>query len=137
VARLVCRFRPRYSLKNVGSTLRTMKRIHEYFFGLCGELASRSHHPQFRHGSIVVHRRSAVIGRGFNRSSLHAEVSSVKNIDNYRRYDNLVVYVCRVNSRGEFMNSKPCTNCMRFMKSNGVSRVYYSDEQGFGKICLY
>lgn len=114
-----------------------MKKVHHYFFGLCGDLASKSHHPQHRHGSIVVHRRSAVIGRGFNRSSLHAEVSSVKSVNNYRKYENLVVYVCRVNTKGEYMDSTPCTSCMKFMRNNGVSRVYFSGKDGlFTKIKL-
>ena len=115
---------------------RTMKRAHADFFTICHQLASRSHHSRFRHGSIAVHRRSAILGRGYNRQNSHAEVSSVKSIDKYYRYENLAVYVCRVSSSGSFMNSRPCPKCMDFMKHNGVSRVYFSDSEGFGKIIL-
>lgn len=111
-----------------------MKKNHMDFFSICHRLASKSHHSRFHHGSVVVHRRSAIIGRGYNRQNSHAEVNAVKSIDKYYLYDNLAVYVCRVNSQGGFMNSKPCSRCMEFMKDNGVRRVYFSDSNGFSKI---
>lgn len=113
-----------------------MKKNHMDFFLICHQLASKSHHSRFRHGSIAVYRRSAIVGRGYNRLKTHAEVSSIKSIEKYYRYDNLVVYVCRVNAQGGFMNSKPCSKCMDFMKDNGVCRVYFSDSNGFSKIII-
>lgn len=76
------------------------------------------------------------MGKGSNRKMLHAEVDAIKSVRRYSRYDNLVVYVCRVNNQNGFMNSKPCSNCMKFMSENGVSKVYYSDTVGFSKIKL-
>lgn len=111
-----------------------MKKNHMDFFAVCHQLASKSHHPRFRHGSIAVHRRSSIIGRGYNRKNIHAEVSAIKSIDKYHRYDNLVIYVCRVNSQGGYMNSRPCSKCADFMKQSGVCRVYFSDSSGFSKI---
>lgn len=113
-----------------------MKRNHMDYFMMCHALASRSQHSRFHHGSIVVYRRGSVVGKGSNRKGVHAEVCSIKNIPRYFRYANLVVFVCRVNAGGGFMNSRPCSNCMRFMKENGVSRVYFSDTVGFGKLIL-
>lgn len=110
-----------------------MKRNHMDYFMMCHSLASRSHHSRFHHGSIVLHRRG-IVGKGCNRKMIHAEVSCVKNIPKYYNYDNLVVYVCRVNTQGGFMNSRPCEKCMLFMKENGVSKVYFSDDNGFSKI---
>ncbi len=104
------------------------------FFSICRQLAFKSHHTRFRHGSIAVYRRSTIVGRGYNRDKVHAEVSAIKNIDKYHLYEHLVVYVCRVNSQGGYMNSKPCSKCMSFMKDNGVGRVYFSDSSGFSKI---
>ena len=112
-----------------------MKRNHMDFFLISKKEASKSHHDRFFHGSVTVHRNT-VIGKGCNRNRIHAEVSSIKNIHNYFKYDNLVVYVCRINRRGGFMMSKPCSNCMAFMKKQGVSKVYYSDEDGFSKLIL-
>lgn len=111
-----------------------MKKNHMDFFAVCHQLASKSHHSRFRHGSIAVHRRSSIIGRGYNRNKIHAEVSAIKSIDKYYRYENLVVYVCRVNPQGGYMNSRPCAKCVDFMKHSGVCRVYFSDASGFSKI---
>lgn len=113
-----------------------MKKNHMDFFNICQQMASRSHHSQFRHGSIAVYRRSAIVGRGYNRHKIHAEVSAVKSIDKYYRYENLVVYVCRINLQGGFMNSRPCPKCIKFMKDSGVSRVYFSDSDGFSKLII-
>lgn len=115
-----------------------MKRSHTHYINVCHALASKSHHPRFHHGSIALKRRGGgILGRGSNRKNLHAEVGSIIDIPNYQRYENLVVYVCRVNSKGGFMNSKPCENCVNFMKSNGVSTVYFSDEVGFSKLKFF
>ena len=111
-----------------------MKRNHMDYFMMCHALASRSQHSRFHHGSIAVQRRGRILGRGSNRKNLHAEVCSITNIPNYHRYENLVVYVCRVNSTGGFMNSRPCQNCLDFMRDNGVCRVYFSDSVGFSKL---
>lgn len=113
-----------------------MKKNHMDFFMTCRQLASKSHHSRFRHGSIAVYRRSTIVGRGYNRMRVHAEVSAIKSIDRYHRYDNLVIYVCRINSQDGFMNSRPCSRCMEFMKANGVCRVYFSDSVGFSKIII-
>ena len=116
--------------------INTMKRNHMDYFMICHALASRSQHSRFHHGSIAVYRRGTIVGRGSNRKNIHAEVSSITNIPNYQRYEKLVVYVCRVNSKGGFMNSRPCCHCMEFMRENGVSRVYFSDTVGFSKLIL-
>ncbi|ACH46859.1 putative cytidine deaminase [Feldmannia species virus] len=115
-----------------------MKKTHETHFDMCRNLAKRSQHSTFRHGSIAV-SGSSVVGKGSNRRSLHAEVSAVKDTvkkkigKGTRR---LKVYVCRVSSAGMFMNSRPCAKCMRFMRDAGVSKVYFSDQFGFAKIVL-
>lgn len=113
-----------------------MKKNRMNFFMMCHDLASRSQHSRFHHGSIAVLRRGSVVGRGSNRKDVHAEVSCITSIPNYSRCRHLVVYVCRVNSRGSFMNSRPCDNCLGFMRANGVSRVYFSDSVGFSKLIL-
>lgn len=113
-----------------------MKKNHTDYYMMCHALASRSQHSRFHHGSLAVQRRGGVLGKGSNKKNVHAEVGSITNIPRYYRYENLVVYVCRVNSRGGFMNSRPCQNCLDFMRKNGVCRVYFSDGAGFTKIIL-
>ena len=106
------------------------------FFMMCHKLTYKSHHSRFHHGAIVVHRKNRILGKGCNKKQIHAEVSAIMDIPHYKRYKNLVVYVCRVNAQGGFLNSKPCCNCMKFMRENGVSKIYYSDDNGFSKIVL-
>ena len=113
-----------------------MKRKDRDYFDLCKDLASRSGHSRFHHGSIVVYRRGRVLGRGNNNGKTHAEINSVKSIPKYFLYDNLSVYVCRINAQGHFMYSRPCDKCMSFMKRNGVCKVHFSDFVGFSKITL-
>ncbi|CAM9133922.1 unnamed protein product [Ectocarpus sp. 8 AP-2014] len=104
---------------------------------MCRDLCARSQHSRFHHGAVTVLRRGhRMLGKGSNRHNAHAEVSSIKAIPQYQRHDNLVVYVCRVNSSGRFMNSRPCVNCLTFMKANHVTRVFFTDGSGFTKINL-
>lgn len=111
-----------------------MKRAYLEFFSEASNLSKKSGHPKFRHGSIVVLRKS-IVGRGANFGYRHAEVSSLMNCDPVWRSsrDKLVVFVCRVNSRGVFMNSKPCGSCQTFMRSRGIRKVYYTiDDSNVG-----
>lgn len=40
------------------------------------------------------------------------------------------VLVVRITADGQLGESKPCCMCVNIMKSNGIKRVYYSDEDG-------
>lgn len=108
------------------------------YFSEASHLTKKSGHPKFRHGSIVVLRNS-IVGKGANFGFMHAEVSSVSSIYKKKlsKKDKLVVYVCRVNSRGLFRNSKPCENCQHYMRRWGIRKVYYTiDESNIGKMKL-
>lgn len=116
--------------------LQDMKKSHLDFFSEALNLTKKSGHPKFQHGSIVVHRNS-IVGRGANFGFTHAEVSSIQNC-NHRHItsrDRLVVFVCRVNSRGVFMNSRPCDRCQTYMRRKGIHKVYFTlDDTEVGKI---
>ena len=115
-----------------------MKRAYMDYFSEASNLTKKSRHPKFQHGSVVVLRNS-IIGRGANFGFVHAEVSSIMNCDPVRRSsrNNLVVFVCRVDARGLFRNSKPCENCQQYMRRRGIRKVYYTiDETSVGKLIL-
>ena len=40
------------------------------------------------------------------------------------------MFVIRVNSKGNLVNSKPCNSCIYYMQLYGIKSVYYSDENG-------
>ena len=116
-----------------------MKRAYVDYFSEASNLTKKSGHPRFRHGSIVVLRNS-IVGKGANWGFMHAEVSSISSIDknlSKSSKDKLVVFVCRVNARGLFRNSKPCENCQDYMRRWGIRKVYYTiDENCVGKMKL-
>jgi hypothetical protein len=69
-----------------------------------------------------------------NISSIHAEVAALNNLrySHYLKYIDLVVI--RINKSGNLCNSKPCSNCVKFMNTilikrrYKISNIYYSDE---------
>ena len=57
--------------------------------------------------------------------SIHAEVDAIrkfiyKQVSPTRKRPKLKMIVLRKNNVGNFMNSKPCKNCISFMKSELV-----------------
>jgi deoxycytidylate deaminase len=42
----------------------------------------------------------------------------------------LNILVIRVNSKNELVNSKPCENCIYYLRLYGIKNVYYSNENG-------
>lgn len=118
------------------SRILKMKKAYREYFYVAQGMTSKSEHPRFHHGSVVVMRNS-IIGKGSNHGFIHAEVSSLKNCDHVSKsfLGQLSVFVCRVNSQGLFMNSKPCYGCQRFMKRMGIKKVIYTiDEDTVGKM---
>jgi deoxycytidylate deaminase len=67
--------------------------------------------------------------RGKGISTLHAELAVVLNLDRSitRGTD---IYVVRVNKKGDFKMSKPCSMCETALKHVGIKRVYYTTDDG-------
>lgn len=108
-----------------------MKRAHRQFFRVAMEMSKRSNHSKHAHGSVTVQRNS-IVSRGANVGLIHAEVATLRScpiLKDARRVG-LTVFVCRVNNQGEFRNSKPCCKCQKFMKKWGISKVYYTQDDG-------
>ena len=42
----------------------------------------------------------------------------------------LEMFVIRVNSKGNLVNSKPCNSCIYYMQLYGIKSVYYSNDGG-------
>jgi len=38
--------------------------------------------------------------------------------------------VIRINTKNELVNSKPCENCIYYLRLYGIKNVYYSNENG-------
>lgn len=112
-------------------------------------LAERSAVPQ-RHGAIIV-KGGSVLAHGVNsysndprmfpitlfgeeklphsergsHLSVHAELAALRKV-NPEQLKGAVVYVARVNRRGEPGNSAPCAACADELRKAGVKRVIYT-----------
>lgn len=108
----------------------------------------------------ILYNKSQVYSIGYNKlinhvhifrkkyivPSIHAEVDAIRKFIHEcdsptRKRPKLKMIVLRKNKAGNFMNSKPCKNCIAFMKSElvknfiNIREVTFYEECGF-KSCL-
>lgn len=108
------------------------------------ELAKTSRCRQ-KHGTVLV-RAGNVVGIGSNRdrnfprilgeahlktgnTSYHSEISALRSARRTTRSSSkchFVVYIARVNKKGEPMYSRPCDACHKQLLKAGVTRVVYT-----------
>ncbi len=74
-----------------------------------------------RDGTLVYSRNGITIRPDQRQPSAHAEARVLRKAG----YGS-VVYVCRVNRKGEYLLAKPCVSCMNALRSRGVEMVYWS-----------
>ena len=94
----------------------------------------------FRHGAVIV-KKNQVLASGHNSYKthplmakytafphLHAEQKAIINLglDNCHGLD---LYVVRINSKKDFMMSKPCSICRMLIDKVGIRNVYYTDNK--------
>ncbi len=91
----------------------------------------------FNHGAVVIYR-GKIIGRGYNtyinsnccdKVSLHAEVRAINDALKRVSSDELKkcnLIVIRINSEGLSLNSKPCSNCSRYINKFCIKKVFHS-----------
>lgn len=69
-------------------------------------------------------------GCGYSDQSIHAERAVVKRLGDLSRLDGCVLLVVRLNKHGDYLNSKPCADCQKFlekcMREYGLRKVIYS-----------
>jgi len=102
------------------------------------QLAIKAAHrsvERFRHGAVLVIGGS-VHAVGWNQNfldpeyhkdapklSYHAEEKVIRRV---KDCSGGVLYVARINSVGSAMYSRPCSDCFRIIRSNGIKKVIYS-----------
>jgi tRNA(Arg) A34 adenosine deaminase TadA len=62
-------------------------------------------------------------------STLHAELAAVLNLDRSIT-QGTDIYVVRIDKKGDFKMSKPCSMCETALKHVGIKRVYYTTDDG-------
>jgi deoxycytidylate deaminase len=105
------------------------------FLNLAMKVAGLSEYP-FKHGAVIV-MGGRVMALGVNKdrnayntlshkeaalqSTVHAEIDALSKVKNVK---GAVMYVARVNNKGEPMFSYPCLTCFMEMKRRGVKLVF-------------
>ena len=102
--------------------------------------STNSTHTSFQHGALLV-RGNIILESGYNNHNQHAEIdvitkyifrvlqgrekkaSNLKKLHRELSRSDLIVVRLKMN------NSKPCKNCLEFIKKCGIRRIYYSDNQ--------
>ena len=94
------------------------------------------------HGAVVV-KSGRVIGTGYNKDrnnpyyvspehikthcSVHAEVDAIRDANG--NVKGAVLYVARVNARGQDRDSKPCIRCQAVIKESQIKKVIYTESE--------
>jgi len=89
-----------------------------------------------RHGAIIV-RKNHIIGFGYNYDysqkiyhghfSVHAEIAAIKYCTEKKiPLEGTILYVVRINKQCNLRNSKPCSNCAKWITTKGIRTVFYS-----------
>ena len=60
------------------------------------------------------------------RVSYHAEITAIIKALKYPYLRDCSIYVSRLNNSGEFINSYPCDNCIKYLIRKGIKRIYYT-----------
>jgi tRNA(Arg) A34 adenosine deaminase TadA len=123
-----------------GRPIRVSKKI-ERLFCSAKNIAHSSDYGKIRHGAILV-KGGSVLNSSYNKenyssfgkrfrspsrghATVHAELGVILGMPRSVT-TGADVYVCRINRKGEFRNSKPCAMCHAALKHVGVKRVYYT-----------
>lgn len=125
-------------------SLKTLK-----FFEIAKYYALRSNMTN-KHGCIIT-KNGKIISYGYNHyqskmksfyikgldtniCALHAEMHALEKLYNSYTFKNKFfnkcnIYVVRIsNTTKEYLNSKPCSNCIKILKYYNLSKTYYSSE---------
>jgi deoxycytidylate deaminase len=68
---------------------------------------------------------------GYRFNSIHSELASlIKYRSDYSQLRKCKLINLRINRFGEIGMSRPCANCMKFITSLGINRIYYTNREG-------
>ena len=127
----------------LGSDVKPTAKIKRYF-DLARNVAHNSQYGKIRHGAVLI-KGGSVINTCFNKdkfcsfgtrfrdpnrghATIHAELGCVLGLPRSVT-TGADIYVCRINKRGQFRNSKPCAMCHEVLKHVGIKRVYYTADE--------
>lgn len=102
------------------------------------EITQRSVHSS-KHGAVIF-KNKRIYSVGYNQpfrsvksvnpiarkweTSIHAEIDCI--IKARRELKGLDLLVVRINNKGQFLLSKPCSYCLNYIDYVGIKNIYYS-----------
>lgn len=84
------------------------------------------------------HPQALMLAKRFNTDTehpyLHAETDLISRLWGKHYIDNsLKMVVIRLNKHGQLRCSKPCDKCGQILEALGITKVWWSDDNGFNK----
>lgn len=75
--------------------------------------------------------KKEVINDSIYHLTIHAEINAIYSYYNKKNVKGFDIIVIRINKFGtELKNSRPCNHCIKKLIKLGISKVYYSNENG-------
>lgn len=75
--------------------------------------------------------RKEIINDEIYHLTIHAEINAIYSYYNKKNVKGYDIIVIRINKLGtELKNSRPCNHCINKLIKLGISKVYYSNENG-------
>lgn len=90
--------------------------------------SKKSPYDNYQHAVLVV-CGGAVKAIGYNTPKCHAEVHALKKLWPSER-KKCKIYSVRFTKAGKLSMAKPCDECQKYLKANGIRKVTYSDGNG-------
>ena len=120
---------------------------------------AKNSHINFQHGAVLT-KGSKILAKGFNKSRskfmsslhtcIHAEMDVIhtyittilhksininkKNGPNIPILSKCILWVGRISKEGTLVNSKPCCQCIHYLRKIGIKKIGYSTKNG--TICI-
>jgi tRNA(Arg) A34 adenosine deaminase TadA len=115
------------------------------YFRIARDAAEKSENPEHRIGAVVCNKKP--LGVGWNmweksnprvqallpgrRKRLHAEMHACQGLS-ISELKGGCLYVVRLSPAGNVRLAMPCRECLDFLSSRGVRKVYYSTNGAYG-----
>src|SRR5688572_14161707 len=110
-------------------------------FRIASKEAAKSPHKQHKLGAVLV-KGERILSTGFNQlrpsgvlrtPTLHAEAAAILKLLKEGRLASLAgseMYVTRFTKGGAVGMAKPCERCMDLIRSVGIRRIHYTNNDG-------
>ena len=89
---------------------------------------TKSRHAAHKH-AVLITRGGAIVAFGVNHAETHAEVAALNSLWPDQRPGTRAVSI-RLRRSGTLGMAKPCLECQKYMRKNGVKSVMYTDSEG-------